>query len=86
MRTIEKMVRAFMTERRLTDQEAADVLKSAKGDSRFAYLADMWGEDETTLSGPAAHQVKRLVRKKVIDWMNRHNEKHPARALFAGES
>lgn len=86
MRTIENMVLAFLTERRLTDHEAAAVLKTTKADSRFAYLADLWGEDETTLSGPARHRVQQLVRKKVLAWMDRYAEKHSARALFTGES
>lgn len=86
MRTIEQMVLAFLTERRLTDQEASAVLKTAKNDSRFAYLADLWGEDETTLSGPATHRLQQLIRKKVLTWMDKYAEKHPARALFTGES
>ncbi len=86
MRSIEQMVLAFLTERRLTDSEAAAVLKMLKQDSRFTFLGDHWDEDETTLSGPATHRVKTLVGKKVLVWMDRFHEKHSARALFTGES
>lgn len=86
MRSIENMVLAFLTERRLTGSEAAAVLKTAKTDSRFDYLADLWGEDEATLSGPAQHRLRSLIRKKVLTWMDKYQEKHPARALFTGES
>jgi hypothetical protein len=86
MRTIEEMVLAFLTERRLTDSEAAAVMKTAKTDSRFAYLADQWSEPAMLLSGPATHRLQELVRKKVLTWMDKYQEKHSARALFTGQS
>lgn len=86
MRTIEQMVLAFLTERRMNDEEAAAVVRLAKNDSRFSFLADIWHEDETVLSHPSKHRIRALVRKKAISWMDRFAEKHSARALFTGES
>lgn len=86
MSSIEVFALAFLMERRLNQAEAGAVVKTAKQDSRFAYLADLWHEDEATLSGPAQHRLQQLLRKKVLAWMDRYAEKHHARCLFTGES
>lgn len=86
MSSIEVMALAFLMERRLSVSEAGAVVKVAKQDSRFNYLADLWHEDEATLSGPAKHRLQQLLRKKVVAWMDRYAEKHRARCLFTGES
>ena len=86
MLTIEQMVLAFLTERRLNDEEAAFVVQLAKYDSRFSFLAEIWNIDETVLSFAAKGRILNLVCKKVLIWMDRNAEKHSARALFTGES
>lgn len=86
MSSIEVWSLAFLMERRLSAAEAGAVVKTAKNDSRFAFLADLWHEDETTLSGPTKHRVRLLLSKKVLAWMDRYAEKHSARCLFTGDS
>lgn len=84
--TIEEMVAAHLTERRLRPEEAKAVVKMLKTDSRFTYLENRWQEPEDSISGIATTSLLMVARFKVLTWMDKYHEKHPARALFTGAS
>ena len=84
--SIEHTLFAFLTERRLTDIEATEVMRFFKRDSRAAWLSDKWDLPWSEIVPPVRIHLLDVLRERALAWMDRHNERHPARCLFTGES
>ena len=84
--SLKQHVMLYMMERRLTIEEAGAVVKLLEDDAKLGYLIGRWNEPAYYFSGPVVHSIIIILRGKVLAWMNKYREKHPARALFTGES
>jgi len=84
--SLKQHVMLYMMERRLTIEEAGAVVKLLEDDAKLGYLTSRWNEPAYYFSGPVFHSIIIILRGKVLAWMNKYREKHPARALFTGES
>lgn len=84
--SLRQKVMLYMMERRLRIEEAAAVVKLLEADAKLGYLAGRWDLPAESFAGPVMGSVLILTRGKVIAWMNKYREGHPARALFSGES
>lgn len=82
--TLDQHVRSFLRERRLSDDEVEAVMKIVKGDPVLGEMA--WGDSHAGFSPNLLNVIRQRVAVKVLAWMNKYHEKHPARALFTGES
>ena len=66
--------------------ESQITVKLLEDDAKLGYLTGRWNEPAYYFSGPVVHSIIIILRGKVLAWMNKYREKHPARALFTGES
>lgn len=84
MATLDQHVRAFLRERRLSEDEITAVMKMVKGDPVLGEMS--WGDTETSFSPNLLASLRDRVRLKVLRWMDKYRTDHPGRALFTGES
>ena len=82
--SVEQAVHAFLIERRLTLSEADAVIKILKNDSALGYV--LWTVPVREVAPELLHRLNHAVCRKVLAWMDKYREKHPARALFTGAS
>ena len=84
--SIELHVLAFLIERRLTEQEAVAVVKVLKHDSDLGFMTGNWHSAWDRLPAISKREMEKVVRRRVLAWMDRYHEGHSARCLFTGES
>jgi len=84
--SVKQSVMLYLIERRIRIEEAAAIVKALEGDSALGAIAGRWEEPEDTLSYAERFALIVQVRHRVINWMNKYRENHPARCLFTGES
>lgn len=79
-------VMLYLMERRIRIEEAAAIVKALEGDSALGAMRGRWEEPEDMLSYADRFALIVHVRHRVINWMNKYRENHPARCLFTGDS
>jgi hypothetical protein len=82
--TIEEFARDFLRERRLSAEEVEAVIKITRNDSSLGHV--LWDAHVAEVPHRLLLELRKVLRTKVICWMNKYRPSHPARCLFMGES